>query len=197
MLGIDAFRKALESPAALWTWWLENENVCDPEESGAVVAIGSPDLEQLAIARQRGDDTGWRGLLDEYWAFLSEYNGVAIDQGGKGDPRLASVLPAELWEPFIWPANAKGSDALSAFSLSDPTFCFGELTGSGYLFFRRLGGGIFRKATVEVWFYDYKTQTPETKLAVSFDGFLTKLAEHCLQIPSLLTASGADGWSEA
>ena len=194
--GLIAFRLLLSHPDALWNAWLAEDDVVDAEESGVVVATGVPVPAEIAEARRAVDALGWRGLLDAYWALLAEHDGVAIDQGGEGPPRVAALPPSSLSEPVIWPARHGEREVLADFSRPpDTALAFGELSGSGYLFFKKARAGLFGKRA-EVWFYDVKEPSkPATKLGESFDEFLSGWVEHRLKLAALLAARGAAGWS--
>lgn len=195
--GAELFERVVRAPVALWAYWLEHASVIDPEQAGVVVAMGRPEREHLARAKREADGAGWAGLLADYWAFLERYDGVALDQGGEGEPRVALVAPETLWEPLLWPARAAAHGQLADCDVpfAASTLCFGELVGSGYLFFRRSRVGLLQRRVVEVWFFDVKEpESPATRLASSFDDFLRELSTHALRLEALLGARGAKGW---
>lgn len=198
LLGLTAFRLLLEHPEPLWKAWCEDGDVVDPEEAGIVLATGLPELDRQDALRRLAGQLKLEGALDDYWTFLAENDGVALDQGGGGPPRAAKVATSELFEPVIWPARSAQPAALAGLTLpwSDDTLAFGELTGSGYLCFRAARAGFFgRGRKLEVWFYDLKEPSrPATKLADTFDAFLLAWVEHKLRLPSLLSARDAAGW---
>lgn len=193
--GSDLFERVVRSPDALWAYWLEHASVVDPDQSGVVVAMGRPEREHLARARREAEGAGWGGLLADYWAFLERHDGVALDQGGDGEPRVAIVAPETLWEPVLWPARAAAHSQLADYDVpfAALTLCFGELVGSGYLFFRRSRAGLLRRRVVDVWFFDVQ-ERDATRLASSFDELLLRLSACALRLDALLDVSGAKGW---
>lgn len=194
--ALDRLGAALADRARLEARWRARFGLAEGE--ALRVAVGGPDQEALAAARDAVERRLGLPFPRSLEALLARWNGLEVGPApdGGGEPSLAVVPARELVEPVLWPA--RGDDALFAAAdlpLGDGgrPYLVGELEGAGHLALS------LRAADTEAgppvyWLESEASLVPPRRIAASLAAFVEALADAALILPAALEAAALPGW---